>query len=363
MLLLTADNLADYLRRSGRIAPDETVEVRELTGGVSNVVLYVRPLHPISVPDSQNTASGDFVVKQAREQLRVAQPWFSPLKRIWREVDVMRWCRRLLEDGPITIPPGLPAASTPEILWEDREQYCFAMSAAPANHTTWKAQLLAGQFDEAIAAACGTLLGTLHGRSWGLGTIAAELGDTSLFVDLRLDPYYRTLARQYPQFTPPLQRLVDSAAAQPLALTHADFSPKNLLVYPGGLMMVDFETGHFGDPAFDIGFFLSHLVLKSHHHTGLDRQAGSACQALIPMFWHHYWPQLSSIADEERTALLGRGLQHLAGCAWARLDGKSPVDYLDAAPCRDKIRTACQTILAENITRLDEVEALLLPAS
>ena len=363
---LTADNLAEYLRRSGRIAPDEAVEVRELTGGVSNVVLYVRRV---------DTAEGDFVVKQARQQLRVAQPWFSPLERIWREMDVMRWCHRLLEDGQTTDAsatgeatasadlPALPAASTPEIRWEDREQYCFAMSAAPPNHTTWKARLLAGQFAPAIAAACGTLLGTLHGRSWGLGTIAAELGDTSLFDDLRLDPYYRTVARQYPQFAEPLQRLVDSVAAHPLALTHADFSPKNLLVYPAGLMMVDFETGHYGDPAFDLGFFLSHLVLKTHYHAARDAQAAAACQALIATFWQHYMPQLPGhIADEEKTAMVGRGVLHLAGCAWARLDGKSPVDYLDAAPCRDTIRSACQTILAEDVTRWDDAAALLLPA-
>lgn len=366
VLWLTEDNLADYLRRSGRLAPDEAVEVRELTGGVSNVVLYVRRLH---------AAGGDLVVKQAREQLRVAQPWFSPLERIWREVDVMRWCHRLLatergangdsadETTATALSPALPAATTPEILWEDRKQFCFAMSAAPPNHTTWKARLLAGEFDTAIAAACGTLLGTLHGRSWGQPELAEALGDRRLFDDLRLDPYYRTVARQYPQFAEPLLRLVDSVADHAVALTHADFSPKNLLVYPGGLMMVDFETGHYGDPAFDLGFFLSHLVLKTHYHAARDGRSAAECKALIATFWQHYLPQLpEQVSSKEKNALVARGIQHLAGCAWARLDGKSPVDYLGDVPSRDAIRRACQTILGDDVTQWDDAAALLLPA-
>lgn len=380
MQLLTQENLAEYLRTSGRIGSEEAVEVRELAGGVSNVVLYVRRLNAADTPGTATAVEGDFVVKQAREQLRVAQPWFCRLERIWREVDVMRWCQRLLQtaNGPATAPgteptganePGSTAepvdsltATTPKILWEDREQYCFAMTAAPANHTTWKARLLAGQFEPEIAAACGKLLGTLHGASWRWTVAAKALGDRSLFDDLRLDPYYRTVAQRYPEFAPPLQELIDSVGENAVALTHADFSPKNLLVYPAGLMMVDFETGHFGDPAFDLGFFLSHLVLKTHFHAAHDMQAAAECQRLIATFWHHYRTQMAAkVSPGEYDHLIARGIRHLAGCAWARLDGKSPVDYLDDAPCRDTVRFACQRILSSDMTNWDEAAAILLP--
>ncbi len=383
MQWLTQENLADYLRCSGRIGPGEAVEVRELAGGVSNVVLYVRRLHADSAAEAETDAdtAGDFVVKQAREQLRVAQPWFCRLERIWREVDVMRWCQQLLQtEGPPAAngtepaktnqpcgpaePPGALAATTPRILWEDREQYCFAMTAAPANHTTWKTRLLAGQFQPEITAACGKLLGILHGGSWR-GTAAAKaFGDRSLFDDLRLDPYYRTIAKRYPAYSGPLGRLIDSIEANLLALVHADFSPKNLLVYPAGLMMVDFETGHFGDPAFDLGFFLSHLVLKAHHHASHDAQAAAACQGLIAAFWEHYLGQLAAqVSAEERKELLARGIQHLAACAWARLDGKSPVDYLHDEDRRGAVRAACQQILAGGVTDWDDAAAILLPVS
>ncbi len=93
---------------------------------------------------------------------------------------------------------------------------------------------------------------------------AEQIGDRTLFDELRVDPYYRTLAaRRDPMPRRRSTRLIASLAAHPRSLVHADFSPKNLLVSAGGLMLVDFETGHYGDPAFDLGFFLSHLVLKA----------------------------------------------------------------------------------------------------
>ena len=109
-------------------------------------------------------------------------------------------------------------------------------------------------------------MGTLHAESWQNTDIAARLGDRSLFDQLRIDPYYRTLAEARPDARAGIERLLASVDASPRSLVHADFSPKNLLIFSGGLLMVDFETGHFGDPAFDLGFFLSHLLLKSVLH-------------------------------------------------------------------------------------------------
>ena len=367
MQLLTEHNLAQYLRHTDRIPADAQVTVRELAGGVSNVVLYVQLQAP-----SQKDDGLAFVVKQAREQLRVQQPWFCRVERIWREVEVLRWCRRLLDDAagrPTSKPQGVTVSqritiSTPTILWEDRDNYCFAMTAAPVDHFTWKAQLLRGEFDSSTAAACGILLGTLHARSWRSAAVADSLHDRSLFDDLRLDPYYRTVAKRYPEFAPRLQQLIDSVADNLLALAHADFSPKNLLAYPAGLMMVDFETGHFGDPAFDLGFFLSHLMLKSHYHSSQSQQAAAACWALAEPFWHAYRAQLAGIVPPpDEATLITRSIRHLAACGWARLDGKSPVDYLLEEGPRQRVRAACQRILRESPATWDEAAPLLGPAA
>lgn len=342
--LVDEQSAAEYLRFRGWVRGDERVEVRELAGGVSNEVLYV------SRPE---TPSGDFVLKQARAQLRTPDPWFCGVERIWREVEVLRVCAELL-DAPdrSSADAGTLVARTPRILHEDRENYAFAMSAAPEDHRVWKADLLAGQADPAIAAACGRLLGRLHAGSWQNAEIRQRLEDRTIFDELRLDPYYRTLARSFPGDAPHLERLIESVLAHRRSLVHADFSPKNLLVYSGGLLLVDFETGHYGDPAFDLGFFISHLVLKAVFHAPDHERYLS----LTEVFWRAYQAELAdTIGDAEWRDLHRRAALNFAVCAWARLDGTSKIDYLTDIARREMLRSFCRRLLAKPVDDWAEV--------
>src|SRR5687767_8813240 len=135
MFDITAQTAAEYLRASGRIDAAEPAQVSELAGGVSNVVLLV------ALP-----ARGErFVLKQARGQLRVKEEWLCPVERIWREVEVLRACggilRRAAKGQSRKSRPGdllnLYRPVVPEVLWEDRANYCFAMTAAPPRNRTW----------------------------------------------------------------------------------------------------------------------------------------------------------------------------------------------------------------------------------
>ncbi len=338
---------AQYLRDTGRIAPDEVVRVSELAGGVSNMVLLVeRPQRP----------DEDLVLKQARGQLRTQKPWFSRLERIWREADVLRVCSRLIGSAPPQPDAGSArVASTPRIVFEDRDNYLLAITAAPRPNTVWKNDLLAEHVEPGIATACGTLLATLHGGSWLDREVERELGDATLFDELRIDPYYRTLARERSDAAPFVEPVIESLGANRRSLVHADFSPKNLLVFDGGLMMVDFETGHFGDPAFDLGFFTSHLVLKACHK--IPRH--EAYLALVESFWRSYSPAMEPrIGSLELRQLQSRGVQHFAACAWARLDGKSPVEYLTDAGRRDQMRSLCREVFESGVADWPGVMAL-----
>lgn len=331
MLLLDEHNAIDYLCRVGWIEPDEPVEVLSLPGGVSNQVLYVeRPGKPGS----------NFVVKQVRAQLRVPDPWFSRIDRIWREVEVLRVCQELLSTN---VDPSL-RVQTPRILHEDRENYVFAMTAAPREHRVWKRELLEGHVDPEVARQCGRLLGQLHARSWDNPLVEERLRDREIFDELRLDPYYRTVAQRRPDAAPLFNRLIESVLGHRHALVHADFSPKNLLLAEKSLLMVDFETGHYGDPAFDLGFFLAHLVLKAIHAAPNHEPY----LELTRQFWRGYrselWPR---IAADESAALEVRGVLNFAGCAWARIDGKSQVEYLTDEARRECVRRLCHGLLED----------------
>lgn len=134
------------------------------------------------------------------------------------------------------------------------------MTCAPDDAVTWKADLMAGRVDPDIAHRLGTILGTIHADAPGHPALGGTLTDTSLFDELRVDPYYRTLAQRHPDLAPCIEALI-AAMDRPdeeRTLVLGDFSPKNILVHAGGLVLLDFECAHAGDPAFDLGFFLTH---------------------------------------------------------------------------------------------------------
>ncbi len=366
MQLLDASNVESYLRATGRLRPQDAVTITRMEGGVSNEVLYVSFLRQSKIgtsPPDGKLAGRDFVLKQAREQLRVPVPWYCGLGRNWREVEIMRACRQLLEKQRLnkaTIPSALVV---PDVIFEDRDNYCFAMTAAPREHMVWNQQLLAGQVDLEIARHCGLFLAALHGQSWRNAELAAQLGDDTIFDQLRLDPYYRFTAKVRPEWSPHLLHLVENVRENRCCLVHADFSPKNILVCEvrpdpastltsRGLLLVDFETGHFGDGAFDLGFFLSHLLLKAIYHRGWHEPFLD----LTRQFWHAYTSgMLAAIAKDEYGALVARAYAHLAGCLLARVDGKSKVEYLTDETARNHARRLALGLFEHRPATWDDV--------
>jgi len=358
---------AEYLRGRGVVAADEPITVRRLTGGISNEVLLVE--RQVSMAGATGTVTdgqivGNFVLKQARAQLRTPQPWFSSVERNWREVAVQQRCAALAPDN------------VPAVLFVDRENFLYLMEAVPSGHQVWRDELLAGRIDPALGAASGRLLAALHGDTWSNDELrsgfesneAAELADRTLFLELRVAPYYEAVQRDVPETLLWMRDLIVSLSAQPRALVHADFSPKNLLLVDGHMTLVDFETGHFGDPAFDLGFFLAHLILKTFYHatkTSADAALDATLPAkqmleLIRQFWMAYLPPATAChGQHETTELTYRGLQHLAGCLWARLDGTSRVEYLTDLAARERVRELCRAIFRQGPTNWDAVEKLI----
>jgi 5-methylthioribose kinase len=306
---ITAETAADYLRDSGRAPHPAEIRVRELSGGVSNIVLRV-----------DVAGQPPYVIKQCRERLRVAMDWRARLDRIWTEDAALQVLRAILPQGTV-----------PNVLFEDRSNYLFAMTCAPDDAVTWKTQLMAGQIDQQVAARLGTILGTIHAEGRGHPALAATLADTSLFDELRVDPYYRTAARAHPDLAARIDALIAAMdrPANDRTLVLGDFSPKNILVHSGGLILLDFECAHAGDPAFDLGFFLSHLLLKMIRSAPRDPDLAARFGGLTSVFWNSYLERLGKGAAA-RAELVRRGSLHAAACSLARVDGKSPVEYLDA---------------------------------
>jgi 5-methylthioribose kinase len=303
---VTPENAADYLRETGRVPAGRDVAARALGWGVSNVVIRV---------DVEGQAP--LVLKQAREQLRTKALWVSRLDRIWTERAALELLAGLL-----------PRGTVPEVVFADEPDYLLAMTCAPDDADVWKRKLLAGPPDAGdyeTARRAGEILGTIHAETADHPALAGRLADTQVFDELRIDPFYRTVARVHADLAPQLDRLIASMESAPeRTFVHADFSPKNILVHAAGLTLVDFETAHAGDPAFDLGFFLSHLLLKAFR--AAQRGSPDPYLHLIGRFWESYLARTRIDPGGER---IQRTAHHAAACALARVDGKSPVDYLD----------------------------------
>ncbi len=310
--------LVAYLQARRLIAPAEQPEVRVLAGGVSNrTVLVARP-------------SGEaWVAKQALPKLRVQVEWLCSMERIQREAEGLRWLNRLL-----------PAGAIPGIVHEDHEAHLLIMQAVPQPHRNWKQMLMAGDVQTEHVAQFGTLLGMLHSRAYRQREAVAEVfADTTYFVALRLEPYYRYTATQVPEAAAFYAALIDSTCARQLTLVHGDYSPKNVLVHGDRLVLLDHEVIHFGDPAFDLGFAMTHLLSKAHHLPVHRARFVDAAQ----LYWTRYLAALDDLpwlAELEAQAIC-----NTLGCLLARVAGRSPLEYLDAG-ARARQRTATVELMA-----------------
>jgi 5-methylthioribose kinase len=324
MLELNTDNTVDYLRMRGWVSPGP-VRVELLGGGVSNAVLRV------------TTPERRFVLKQSRPQLRTRDAWFSDLDRVYREQEVMQ-----------LLHPLLPPLTVPEVLFADRAQYVFAMSHAPAEARPWKEDLLAGRVEGAqLGAHAGLVLGRMH-EATAASDPARRLADSTVFVQLRVDPFYRRVQERRPEVAAAVKEIVEQLLSRKEALCHGDYTPKNMLVHDQGFTLVDYETAYFGDPAMDLGLFLAHLILKAvKNHAQRPKYF-----ALTRAFWQAYARevQFRPIAELE-----ARGIGHLAVCLLARIDGTSPVDYLPEEARRETVRRLARHILHEQTPHWDEV--------
>jgi 5-methylthioribose kinase len=198
------------------------------------------------------------------------------------------------------------------------------MEAVPQPHENWKTMLLRGRLENDHVEEFGRLLGTVHrGGYERREETEPTFRDRSFFESLRLEPYYGYTAEQVPDAADFLRALVEETRARRDTLVHGDYSPKNVLVREGTLVLLDHEVIHFGDPAFDLGFSLTHFLSKAHH---LPKKRSAFADATL-LHWSTYREEVGDLLWTQD--LEERAVRHTLGCLLARVAGRSPLEYLD----------------------------------
>ena len=308
--------LLEALRKAKLVGATETPPIVALAGGVSGDVFRV------------DLAGGPICVKQPVEKLRVAADWHAPLERAHSEVMWLRFAASIDPD------------CTPEVLFEDREAHIFAMQYLPPdNYPGWKAMLMIGEADSAFAGKVGHTLAAIHAASAGRDDLAAAFANQDLFFALRIEPYLLHTAQAHADFAPHIQTLADGLRASRIALMHGDVSPKNILCGPDGPVFLDAETACYGDPVFDLAFCLNHLLLKGVYRRQNASEYGQSFDALRGSY-------LNGVKWDDPSALDRRTARLLVVLLLARVDGKSPVEYLTADRDRSFVREAARAFMA-----------------
>jgi aminoglycoside phosphotransferase (APT) family kinase protein len=310
---LSLDTVVPYLRGRGLLAAASQPTVRRLAGGVSGEVIAV------------DNGATHLVVKQALSRLRVQAQWNADPNRILAEAAALRLAGTI---SPDAVPPVIDV---------DADTHVMVIGHAPPTWRPWKRDLLDGRTELPVAQRLGALLAAWHTGTAHDPLVAATFGEPATFVDLRIEPFYGATAGVHPDLAGVIGDLADSLLAAPVCLVHGDFSPKNVLTDGQAVWVLDWEAAHLGDPVFDVAFLLSHLLCKAIHRTDTDyRRLGAALLAA-------YRSAGGPAADNRLLTA------HTACLVLARVDGKSPVDYL-TPPQRSGARALARTALRNTPT-------------
>ncbi len=309
----------EHLLRRGLVGPGDRLEVRELTGGVSSEVYSVR------------APAGDMVIKRSLAQLRVAEAWLANPGRVVGEGHALSLAGRLIPER------------VPRVLDLDEEGPALVIEKAPPSWREWRQDLLDGRCDRRVATRVGEALAILHRNTTQMTPELERFRDQETFVQLRVDPFHRTLLGAHPDLAAPIQGVIDRLVSTPTCLVHGDFSPKNFLTDDGEVWILDWEVAHRGNPEFDLAYLVSHLAIKAVH-----RESEADLYRELAREFLHTYEAAGGAADI-------RGIHDQVACLiLARVDGKSRAAYLSETE-RRSVRSLGRRLLATPLSDVTEL--------
>jgi 5-methylthioribose kinase len=309
----------EILLSSEGLIRSSSAQLTPLTGGVSSEIYLVRD-------DAR-----EFVVKRALAQLKVAGQWFADTDRNRNETAYIGYVR--------TFCPR----NVPRLQFVSEKHKFFCMDYMGTGWQTWKQRMIAGDRSCETSSAAGALLGKIHAHSARNTQVASRFRTLRNFEQLRIEPYLLSTAQHHPTLRAIFHAEAARLRSRQEVLTHGDYSPKNILVNNERLVVVDSEAAWYGDAAFDPAFLLSHLFLKS---LALNRSEEN-WRKMIRAAWSGYClERFPSTESKKQSELEANFVRLLVMLMLARVDGKSPVEYLS-----EDQRTHVRTFSTRTLSR------------
>jgi len=296
-----------------------------LTGGVSSDIWCIE------------TENGLVCAKRALSKLRVVADWRAPVERNLYEA---RW---------LQVAHLASAGCAPELLGQHAELGVLVMRyLPPADFRLWKKELHAGHVEPTTAKELGQILSSIHSYAAKRPELAQEFPTEQIFFEIRLAPYLIATAEQHPNLASALLALVAQTQKNAKTLVHGDVSPKNILLGAHGPVLLDAECATWSDPAFDLAFCLNHLLLKCLWTSSSSSDFLNSFDVLAQTY-------LQTVDWEHPQELEARAARLLPGLLLARVDGKSPVEYITQDKQKNMVRRIASALLLNPPSQLQHI--------
>ena len=310
------NSILDQLLADGHICSLDA-RAEPLAGGVSSDIYLVE--------DGQHK----WVVKRALAKLKVQADWFADTSRNHFEHKYLTYVGAFLPEA------------VPRVILEG-DGY-FAMEYLGDGFANWKTLMLDGRYELDHAVRAGKILGIIHKTSQGDVQAQERFDTTTNFHQLRSSPYLVTTGRRHPDLTGLFEAEVSRLESTRECLVHGDYSPKNILIAEDRLVVLDCEVAWFGDPAFDLAFLLTHLHLKAVHRPKAASVLSSMVQGAVAAYL-----AVRRLDENDVAQLRQRTHRLLMMLLLARIDGKSPVEYLTDPSLKEWVRQFTRQALLAN---------------
>lgn len=322
------DILEEYLRNKGIMADCLNMYIRFFGGGVSGTVAFV------------SDGKRNLIVKQALSKLKVKDDWKCDPKRMKVEFEAQEIYSKLAPE------------SVPKPILYDNENFIMVREAAAEDCCMWKSNLMEGIFNFKTADTVIRTLLTVHNKAAGLAEVTEKFANNQYFYDLRISPYIQRVAEIYPELKTKAEMVSQKLLQERITLVHGDFSPKNILVTNDGICLLDFEVAHKGHPAFDLAFFFNHFILKAVKNKQWFPVYLNMLQCMLSCYF-------SEVVCMDREKLLADMLELLPFMLLARIDGKSPAEYITSENDKGIIRDLAGRMFRERMRGIEEITEMI----